>query len=340
MKRKDLARRATSAALAACMMFTLSAPALAESTDALMQLSIGSYRSSSLLSEENGSSTITVNGVTVNDANKADILTGENAGKLRYDADTKTLKSSGMIRGDLTIDAPGVNVELCDRIPGESTVQHKLTVTNAASVKVTSEYYIAVGSDVEISCDGKVEITSGTYIAVLGNMTVNQASEVAISGKSNNLSTVTGNVKIACSAPVTIRNNGTRGVAKSIVYSGGKYVYSAAEGGAPVDPATDPIKNHLDSSYLHITPVTLYALTVKNGTVPGGTITTNPKNNQTTTSANVAKGDVVEIEGMNFDSAKKAFDQWKVEKGDVEISNPYQEKTTLTVKGEIGRAHV
>ena len=42
MKRKDLARRATSAALAACMMFTLSALALAESTDALMQLSIGS----------------------------------------------------------------------------------------------------------------------------------------------------------------------------------------------------------------------------------------------------------------------------------------------------------
>lgn len=42
MKRKNLARRATSAALAACMMFTLSALALAESTDALMQLSIGS----------------------------------------------------------------------------------------------------------------------------------------------------------------------------------------------------------------------------------------------------------------------------------------------------------
>ena len=58
------------------------------------------------------------------------------------------------------------------------------------------------------------------------------------------------------------------------------------------------------------------------------------KKNQTTTSAKVAKGDVVEIEGMNFDSAKKAFDQWKVESGDAEISNPYQEKTTLTVKGE------
>lgn len=65
MKRKDLARRAASAAMAACMMFTLSAPALAESTDALMQLSIGSYRSSSLLSEENSFPDITVNGTKV-----------------------------------------------------------------------------------------------------------------------------------------------------------------------------------------------------------------------------------------------------------------------------------
>ena len=51
MKQGKLIRRAVSAALAGCMMFTLSAPALAESTDALMQLSTGSYRSSSLLSE-------------------------------------------------------------------------------------------------------------------------------------------------------------------------------------------------------------------------------------------------------------------------------------------------
>lgn len=42
MKQGKLIRRAVSAALAGCMMFTLSAPALAESTDALMQLSIGS----------------------------------------------------------------------------------------------------------------------------------------------------------------------------------------------------------------------------------------------------------------------------------------------------------
>ena len=326
MKRKDLARRATSAALAACMMFTLSAPALAESTDALMQLSIGSYRSSSLLSEENSfPTTITVNGNTVTEENIGSILGSQNAGKLSYDATTKTLKSNGSIMGNLTIDAPGVNIVLDN--PDNPVIYGKLTVTNA-----TSKYNLAVVGAVEISCDGEVEITSGESYAVTDNVTVKQASKVAISGKSNG-NIVTYDVKIECHAPVTIRNNGTGGMARSIDYSGGKYVYSTTEGGTSVDPKADPIVNHLTSSYLRITPVTLHALTVKNGTVPGGTSTTNPKN-QTTTSAKVAKGDVVEIEGKNFDSTKKAFDQWKVESGDAVISNPYQEKTTLTVKGE------
>lgn len=263
MKRKDLARRATSAALAACMMFTLSAPALAESTDALMQLSIGSYRSSSLLSEENSFPTIKVNGTLVTEDNKDTIL-GEC--KLSYDDTTKTLKFSGMIKGNLTIDAPGVNIELYSNSTREPAVRGNLTVTNAADVKVTSENHIAVRGDVEISCNGKVEITSGGNTAVYGSVTVNRASEVAISGKKNANPIVIGDVTIACSAPVTIRNNGTGGMASSIKYSGGEYVYSDTVGGTPVDPATDPIKKHLNSSYLRITPVTAHAITVTNGT--------------------------------------------------------------------------
>lgn len=332
MKQGKLIRRAVSAALAGCMMFTLSAPALAESTDALMQLSIGSYRSSSLLSEEIGSSTITVNGVTVNDANKDTIL-GEC--KLSYDDTTKTLKFSGMITGDLTIEAQDVNIELYSNSTSEPAVRGNLTVTNAADVKVTSENHIAVCGDVEISCNGKVEITSGGNTAVYGSVTVNRASEVAISGKKDVKHIVISDVTIACYVPVTIRNNGTGGMANSIDYSGGGYFYSTTENGMRVDPATDHIANHLGSSYLHITPAALYAFTVKNGTttVPGSTSTTNPKN-QTTTSAKVAKGDVVEIEGKNFDSTKKAFDQWKVVSGNAEIPEPYQEKTTLNVTGE------
>ena len=334
MKRKDLARRATSAALAACMMFTLSAPALAESTDALMQLSIGSYRSSSLLSEENSLPPIKVNGKTVTEENKNDILGGQDTGKLRYDADTKTLKSNaiGSIMDNLTIDAPGVNIVLDN--PNNPVIYGKLTVTNAASVKVTSQNYCAVFDAVEISCDGEVEITCEEGNAVAGNVTVKQASKVAISGKSNG-NIVTGDVTIECPVPVTIRNNSTGGMARSINYSGTSYKYYTEESGTAHDPTAEPIKKHLNSSYLRITPVTLHAFTVKNGTttVSGSTSTTNKKN-QTTTYAEVAKGDVVEIEGMNFDSAKKAFDQWKVESGDAKILDPYKEKTTLTVTGE------
>ncbi len=259
MKRKDLARRATSAALAACMMFTLSAPALAESTDALMQLSIGSYRSSSLLSEENSFPTIKVNETTVNEANKDNIL-GD--GKLSYDDTTKTLKSNGTIMSGLTIDAPGVNIVLDN--PNNPVTFGKLTVTNAQDVKVTSQDNLAVIGAVEISCDGEVEITSGESYAVTSNVTVKRASKVAISGKSDTDHIVTGDVTIACHAPVTIQNKGTGGMANSINYSGGKYVYSAAENGPRVDPSSTPINASANAVY--ITPAVAHALTVKNGT--------------------------------------------------------------------------
>lgn len=265
MKQGKLIRRAVSAALAGCMMFTLSAPALAESTDALMQLSTGSYRSSSLLSEENGS-TITVNGKTVDDSNMSDILAGTaNEGKLSYNKTTKTLKSSGAIKGDLTINAPGVNIELCNSTSGEAAVSGKLTVTNAQDVKVTAQSYVAVLGDVEISCDGKVEITSEESPTVAGDVTVKQASTVAISGESYGYHIVRGDVTIACPATVVIRNHGTGGMASSIVYSGGKYVYSAAENGPRVDPSSTPI--NAEANAVYITPVVARTITLTHATV-------------------------------------------------------------------------
>ena len=76
MKRKDLARRAASAAMAACMMFTLSAPALAESTDALMQLSMTRRSAVSVLDAENGD--IVNYGITVTHGKKAIPVTSAN----------------------------------------------------------------------------------------------------------------------------------------------------------------------------------------------------------------------------------------------------------------------
>ena len=258
MKQGKLIRRAVSAALAGCMMFTLSAPALAESTDALMQQSIGSYRSSSLLSEENSVTLpdITVGSTKVTEDNYQNIL-GDNT--LSYDTNTSTLKSSGMIKGDLTIDAPGVNIELCNSTSGEAAVSGKLTVTNAQDVKVTAQSYVAVFGDVEISCGGKVEITSGGSPTVYGNVTVKRASTVAISGEANGYHIVRGDVTIACPATVVIQNYGTGGMASSIIYSGGKYVYSDTENGTPVDPNSTPID--VNKNAVYITPKMYYTIT-------------------------------------------------------------------------------
>lgn len=259
MKQGKLIRRAVSAALAGCMMFTFSAPALAESTDALMQLSIGSYHSSSLLSEENSfPTTIKVNEKPVTEANISSILGSENTGKLSYDGVTNTLKSNGRIKGDLTIDAPGVNIELCNSTSGEAAVSGKLTVTNAQDVKVTAQSYVAVLGDVEISCDGKVEITSEESPTVAGDVTVKQASTVAISGESYGYHIVRGDVTIACPATVVIQNHGTGGMASSIVYSGGKYVYSDTVDGTPVDPSGKPIDAKANAVY--ITPKMYYTI--------------------------------------------------------------------------------
>ena len=261
MKQGKLIRRAVSAALAGCMMFTLSAPALAESTDALMQLSIGSYRSSSLLSEEDSFPAITVNGTKVTEENIGSIL---GAGKLSYNEATKTLESSESIKGDLTIDAKGVKIELHGN-SGEAAVGGKLTVTNAQDVKVTAQSYVAVLGDVEISCDGKVEITSEESPTVAGNVTVKRASTVAISGEWNSYHIVRGDVTIECPVPVTIQNKGTGGMASSIVYSGGKYVYSDTEGGMPVDPSSTPI--NAEANAVYITPVAARTITLTNATV-------------------------------------------------------------------------
>ena len=318
MKQGKLIRRAVSAALAGCMMFTLSAPALAESTDALMQLSTGSYRSSSLLSEENSfPTTIKVNGKPVTEANISSILGSENTGKLSYDGVTNTLKSNGRIKGDLTIDAPGVNIELCNSTSGEAAVSGKLTVTNAQDVKVTAQSYVAVLGDVEISCDGKVEITSEESPTVAGDVTVKQASTVAISGESYGYHIVRGDVTIACPATVVIQNHGTGGMASSIVYSGGKYVYSDTVDGTPVDPSSKPIDAKANAVY--ITPVAARTITLTNATVDV------PDNKAYAGQTVTVKADA--REGYQFV-------RWQVINGTVTLSSMNSKKATFTMPDE------
>ena len=156
MKQGKLIRRAVSAALAGCMMFTLSAPALAESTDALMQLSTAAKSAVSVLDAENGDTvdygiTITIYGkgkVKVDSSNCNNIL-----GFLKYDPDEQKLtllNPSADAVHYLTIDAPNTDVvlEASGRI-----VYNNLLIENARSVRVSSNsLWTPVGEKVYIYC--------------------------------------------------------------------------------------------------------------------------------------------------------------------------------------------
>lgn len=158
MKQGKLIRRAVSAALAGCMMFTLSAPALAESTDALMQLNISGNRAVSVLDAENGYG-ITVNGIEVTDANKDDVLAGtSNAGKLKYENGVLRTDNT-RLNGSLRINAPNTDIELNG---GQNIAAGGITsITAANNVTITSDEFSAIWNTTDIDCDGVLKISGG-----------------------------------------------------------------------------------------------------------------------------------------------------------------------------------
>ena len=187
MKQGKLIRRAVSAALAGCMMFTFSAPALAESTDALMQLSMTRRSAVSVLDEENdedvqdyglevGGESTTPTRVT--SKNHQDILGN---GVLSYDPTTQTLKSNGQIRrSSLKINAPGKDINLDGK--DQIAVAAKLIVENARNVKVNSNELAAIMARDDtstIDCTGEVDI-SGGFMAVNGSLNIINSSKVNI----------------------------------------------------------------------------------------------------------------------------------------------------------------
>ena len=202
MKRNILARRAASAALAACMMFSLSAPALAASTDALLQQSTAAKNAVSVLDEENDMQVdeivqdfdIIINGQSVNSKNYNDILED---GALCYDIEEKTLKlkEGKSFEGDLTIKAPeDVSIDL--EADASHVVNGDLTVNGAKDVKVTKlkgddaaeEAIVAINGKAEISCSGDVILKNLGGSSYRGRnltrdgLTVNGANNVTTEG--------------------------------------------------------------------------------------------------------------------------------------------------------------
>ena len=266
MKQGKLIRRAVSAALAGCMMFTLSAPALAESTDALMQLSMTRRSAVSVLDAENGAASAVVDyGITVTHGNKAIPVTSANCGNilgnssdstLSYDPAAKKLTSNGTIYGLLSINAPDVDVELNGKYFALQTsgLYGNLTIENAKNVTIFSRDFSAVERDVNVTCTGKltVKTNDNAWAAIGKDLTVHSAASVQIESKGD--AAVGGDVKIECACPVILKNNGRSSVASSIICPEGSVYYTSETDDTFVDPRLGTVP----SGYVRIAPKMRY----------------------------------------------------------------------------------
>ena len=154
MKRNILARRAASAALAACMMFSLSAPALAASTDALLQQSTAAKSAVSVLDEENGTEVETEYQMNL----KYGSIT------VYIGADDKQYVQQGnneaQQRGNLSITTDGSQTHNTITIKG-GTMGAKVTLSNV-NIETTSDAAVSVSGNVELVIAGKNILQSGT----------------------------------------------------------------------------------------------------------------------------------------------------------------------------------
>ena len=269
MKQGKLIRRAVSAALAGCMMFTLSAPALAESTDALMQLSTAAKSAVSVLDEENdmmaepeyqmnlkyGSIT-----VYIGDDGKQYAKQGDNeaqqSGNLYITTDGSTTTNTLTIEGGTTaakvtlhnvnIDASGAAVSVSGDveliISGTNTLQ---SGWGHAGVEKADD-----NGTLTISGSGELKAYGGNLGAGIGSGSEKGCSNIVIesgtiTAKGGNLGAGIGGGQLAAGQNITIRDGnvtaipgreaagiggGSRGDGKNITIEGGT-VYAESGGG-------------------------------------------------------------------------------------------------------------
>ena len=329
MKRNILARRAASAALAACMMFSLSAPALAASTDALLQQSTAAKSAVSVLDEENGTAaepayqrnlnngSIKVNNKPVTNENYKDILGN---GKLWYDDENNVIKSKGRLNGTI-IDAPGVDVDL-NGGDYSAVINNKLVVSNAHDVTVSSNKFAALGEGAEINCTGKVVINAlgqfsnyaiGARSESAGRLVITGATSVEINAPQYDqiVGGLEGIVDITCDGPVTIRGNAKTGekIANSFTYKRTdrkNYVYYTSEGAdeGAIDASATPIPSDVPYRYLRIEEKQNARIKVNNGTVTVG--------DTTEAQLDSFKGQKVKVTATGAESDDRKFDGWEV----------------------------
>ena len=192
MKQGKLIRRAVSAALAGCMMFTFSAPALAESTDALMQLSTAAKSAVSVLGEKNGTLKIGNNSFDTETNIPEQELGG---GTISYDAETHTLTLNGVniedSSGDWVIDFNDTDTLLNLVLMGENLLKgkggiraHDLKISGTGSLQITATNYEGIagigqsGDNLTIGSDVDITAMNGCAIAFNGSVRIENGATV------------------------------------------------------------------------------------------------------------------------------------------------------------------
>ena len=179
MKRNILARRAASAALAACMMFSLSAPALAASTDALLQQSTAAKNAVSVLDEKNGALKIGNSSFdTETNINEQEL----GGGTISYDAETHTLTLNGVniedSSRDWVIDFNDKDTLLNLVLVGENVIKgkggiraHDLKISGTGSLQITATEFDGIicydQSKENLTIESDVYITAMNGCAII-----------------------------------------------------------------------------------------------------------------------------------------------------------------------------
>ncbi len=152
MKQGKLIRRAVSAALAGCMMFSLSAPALAESTDALLQQSTAAKSAVSVLDEENDMMTVYQMNLKYGSIR---VYIGDDGKQYAKQGDNEAQQS-----GNLYITTDGSTTTNTLTIEG-GTIGAKVTLSNV-NIETTSDAAVSVSGNVELVITGTNTLRSGT----------------------------------------------------------------------------------------------------------------------------------------------------------------------------------
>lgn len=321
MKQGKFIRRAVSAALAGCMMFTLSAPALAESTDALMQLNISGNRAASVLDAENVAEEIKINNNVIDPADYENIVVTPGNYTFHYDPVQKILTSTNTTKtiNTITIEVPDdVDVVLDGK---ENIAVHNLTINRAHDVTISSDNYSAIGRRAVITCTGKVTINApeGTYAIGYtsnadGTLIIHRANEVEIdaSGSSRVLSGY-GKADITCDGPVTIHGEKDGG---SVLANAGNFTYQRTDGAdyvyytsedeeeGAIDAGVTPIEASARYSYLRIEEKQDAHLKVNNGTATAGDTTSGELDS--------FKGQKVTVVSKVQETDDRKFDGWEL----------------------------